>query len=41
MPSEGFEPAIPEIKHLQTDPLERTAIGIVAIIIVINDIIII
>ena len=40
MPSEGFEPAISEIKPLQTDALDRTAIGIVAIIIVINDIII-
>jgi len=38
MPSDGFEPAIPEIRHLQTDALERTVIGIVATIIVINDI---
>jgi hypothetical protein len=38
MTSEGFEPAIPEIKHLQTDSLDRSAIGIVAVIIVIIDI---
>jgi hypothetical protein len=31
---------ISEIKHLQTDALDRTVTGIVAIIIVINDIII-
>jgi len=40
MPSEGFEPAIPGIKQLQTDALQRTAIGIVAVIIVVSDIII-
>jgi hypothetical protein len=40
MPSEGFEPAIPEIKHLQTDALERMAIGIVSVTIVVSDIII-
>jgi hypothetical protein len=40
MPSQGFELAIPEIKHLQSDALEGTALGIVAVIIVINYIII-
>jgi hypothetical protein len=40
MTSQGFGPAVAEIKHLQIDALDRTAVGNVAVIIVTTDIII-